>query len=99
METPHAGVTWSRQLESDALRESNLAGPSSILNSPAYKGRQSVSMYMDDMNASMKSEDAGTTMKIVTALRERCALLPCYECCPACATEIQCCLPGNMLNA
>ena len=69
VEMPHAGVTWSRQVESDALRESNLAGQSSF--GAASKGRQSVSMYMDDLNASMKSEDAGTTMKVVTALRER----------------------------
>ncbi|DBA89235.1 TPA: hypothetical protein ACH3X1_016380 [Trebouxia sp. C0004] len=56
------GVTWSHQLDGDALRKSSLATQPSSANKAAFKAMESVSMYVDDGNK---------TMQVVEALRQK----------------------------
>lgn len=58
LQLPHTGVTWSEQL----AKTNSLAPQASSTKRAEYKGRESVSMYL---------EDANKTMQVVTALRER----------------------------
>ena len=57
---PHTGVTWSEQL--DGPPQGTLDTQASSARKAAFKGRESVSMYL---------EDANKTMQVVAALRER----------------------------
>lgn len=58
LQLPHTGVTWSEQLD----KASSLVPQASSAKRAEYKGRESVSTYL---------EDAAKTMQVVTALRER----------------------------
>ena len=58
---PHTGVTWSEQLDSEPAKGS-LTSQASAAKKAIFKGRESVSMYL---------EDANKTMQVVNALRER----------------------------
>ncbi|KAL3160629.1 hypothetical protein ABBQ32_010553 [Trebouxia sp. C0010 RCD-2024] len=58
LQLPHTGVTWSEQLD----KAGSLVPQASSAKRAQYKGRESVSMYL---------EDAAKTMQVVTALRDR----------------------------
>ena len=58
---PHTGVTWSEQVDGELAKDS-LTSQASSAKKATYKGRESVSMYI---------EDASKTMQVINALRER----------------------------
>ena len=58
---PHTGVTWSEQVDGEPAKGS-LTSQASAAKKAVFKGRESVSMYL---------EDANKTMQVVNALRER----------------------------
>ena len=76
---PHTGVTWSEQLDGEPAKDS-LSSQASSAKKAVFKGRESVSMYL---------EDANKTMQVITALRERqvfrlegtrCLIWPIFTC-------------------